>query len=69
MEVSLAKGVFFYGYAILQVPGGRLAEMFGSKSVLAASMAASTVFTLASPAAANLSSWAFIALRFLLGSA
>ncbi|XP_023347883.1 vesicular glutamate transporter 2 [Eurytemora carolleeae] len=35
---SLVKSAFFFGYVITQVPGGRFAEMFGTKKVFGISM-------------------------------
>ena len=39
-------GAFFYGYIVSQVPGGRLAEIFGAKLIFAMSLGAIAVLNL-----------------------
>jgi len=44
------KGAFFLGYVVMQVPGGRLAEIFGSKRVFGYSMFLCAILTAITPA-------------------
>ena len=46
MAQSQVIGAFFYGYIVSQVPGGRLAEMFGAKLIFAVSLGAIAVLNL-----------------------
>ena len=67
-QKGLIKGGFYAGYFFLQIPGGRMAELYGSKRVLLYSTLTSAVITLITPLMAP---WGFalIASRFLLGFA
>jgi len=47
-------GMFFAGYMVFQMPGGRMAEVFGGKKVLAAAMGGVATLTLLIPSAAHL---------------
>jgi MFS family permease len=60
-------GSFFYGYVVTQIPGGRLAELFGGKWIFGAGILVTSVFTLLTPLAANLSFYALIAVRVIEG--
>jgi len=44
---------FFYGYVVLQIPGGRMAEVIGGKRVIGLSMALTALLTLLIPVAAK----------------
>ena len=46
MAQSQVIGAFFYGYIVSQVPGGRLAEIFGAKLIFAMSLGAIAVLNL-----------------------
>ena len=48
-QQGLLKSAFFFGYIILQVHGGSLAEKFGTRIVLGISLLASSVITLMTP--------------------
>lgn len=60
-------GSFFYGYIVTQIPGGRLAEIFGGKWIFGIGVLITSVFTLLTPLAAKLSVYALIAVRVIEG--
>lgn len=60
-------GSFFYGYVLTQVPGGRLAEMFGGKMVYGLGVLITAIFTMLSPIAARTNFTFFIIVRILEG--
>lgn len=64
---NLILGSFFWGYLMTELPGGRLAEVVGARKVLGVSMLVSSLLTLVTPAAANLSYLALVALRAVIG--
>ena len=68
-QVSFVKGAFYYGYMVLQLPGGRLAELWGTKFVLGWSIFIQTVLTLVTPVAARTSVWMLVIIRVLVGLA
>jgi len=59
---------FFVGYLLLQVAGGRLADRFGGKVVLAGGVLAWSLFTVLTPPAAYLGFGVLIAARILMGT-
>jgi ACS family sodium-dependent inorganic phosphate cotransporter-like MFS transporter 5 len=61
-------GSFFYGYVITQLPGGRLAELFGGKWIFGTGVLVTSIFTLLTPIAAKLSIYALIAVRVFEGN-
>jgi MFS family permease len=64
---GLVLSSFFFGYLLLQVVGGRLADRFGGKTVLAAGVLLWSLFTVLTPPAAMLGLGALIAARVLMG--
>jgi len=60
-------GSFFYGYIVTQIPGGRLAEIFGGKKLFGFGVLFTAILTLLTPLAAELGIGVFIALRVLEG--
>jgi ACS family sodium-dependent inorganic phosphate cotransporter-like MFS transporter 5 len=60
-------GSFFYGYVVTQIPGGRLAEIFGGKWIFGIGILITSIFTLLTPLAANWSFYALIVVRVLEG--
>ncbi|XP_066137490.1 putative inorganic phosphate cotransporter isoform X2 [Euwallacea fornicatus] len=64
---GIVLGSFFYGYVLTQIPGGRLAEMFGGKMVYGFGVLITAVFTLLSPIAARINFPLFIIVRVLEG--
>ncbi|KAJ3662869.1 hypothetical protein Zmor_007189 [Zophobas morio] len=64
---GIVLGSFFYGYVLTQVPGGRLAELFGGKLVYGLGVLMTAVFTLLSPIAAQINFPLFIIVRVLEG--
>lgn len=66
-EKSLVKGAFYYGYIFLQIPGGRLSELFGTRLVLGTSTVISSILTLLTPMLASWNVWVLIANRIFMG--
>ncbi|KAL0112804.1 hypothetical protein PUN28_012219 [Cardiocondyla obscurior] len=66
-EVNMILGSFFWGYICTEFPGGRLAEVIGTKRVFGYSMLASSFVTLLTPLAASLGYTAVVTLRVVLG--
>lgn len=64
---GLVLASFFYGYVLTQVPGGRLAELFGGKLIYGIGVLVTAVFTLLSPIAARINFPLFIIVRILEG--
>lgn len=64
---GIVLGSFFYGYVLTQVPGGRLAEVFGGKKVFGVGVLMTAIFTFLSPIAAYINFDLFIAVRILEG--
>ncbi|GBM03518.1 Sialin [Araneus ventricosus] len=60
-------GAFFYGYIFTQVPGGRMAEIFGGKWLFGLGVLCTSILTLLTPLAARWSVTALIVLRVLEG--
>ncbi|KAH8319216.1 hypothetical protein KR074_002401 [Drosophila pseudoananassae] len=50
---GLVLGSFFYGYVITQVPGGRMAELYGGKRIYGYGVLITAIFTLLTPLAAH----------------
>lgn len=68
-QTSLVKGSFYYGYLILQVGGGRLAEVYGTRRVMGIAMISCAVLTFISPVAALWNVWSLVAIRVAIGIA
>ncbi|XP_041371477.1 sialin-like isoform X2 [Gigantopelta aegis] len=64
---GLLLGAFFWGYMVLQVPGGRLAERFGAKKVIAISMFPVSLINILSPVLARWNPYAFLVGRVIIG--
>lgn len=60
-------GSFFYGYLITQIPGGRMAEVFGGKWLFGLGVLCTAILTLLTPLAARWGYAALIVLRILEG--
>ncbi|XP_061084829.1 sialin-like [Conger conger] len=60
-------GSFFYGYILMQIPGGYLARKHGAKWLLGLGIVATAVFTLLTPLAADMGPGYLIAVRALEG--
>lgn len=64
-KLGIILSAFFVGYAFMQIPGGWLADRFGSRKVIVAAVVAWSIFTALSGLA-----WSFtslILIRFLFG--
>ncbi len=66
-ELGIIISVFFLGYSLMQIPGGWLADRFGSKYVIVVSIALWSVFTVSTSFAWSLGS--LIAIRLVFGIA
>ncbi|KAL8563827.1 hypothetical protein ACOMHN_061951 [Nucella lapillus] len=60
-------GSFFYGYLILQIPGGILSERFGAKVVITLGMVPVAVMTLLTPVLTKIHYIILIVLRVVIG--
>ena len=65
---SHVLSAFHYGYAVVQIPGGRLAGQYGGKYVVGTGVLVSVVATVLTPAAARLQQYLVIALRIVIGA-
>lgn len=66
-QKGLILGAFFYGYIFTNIPGGRLAEVYGTKRVFGGSMLMSSLLTLGTPLATHLHYSVLIVLRMMIG--
>eukprot|EP00088_Acartia_fossae_P010328 TRINITY_DN15141_c0_g1_i3.p1 TRINITY_DN15141_c0_g1~~TRINITY_DN15141_c0_g1_i3.p1 ORF type:complete len:555 (+),score=53.77 TRINITY_DN15141_c0_g1_i3:130-1794(+) len=66
-EQGLILGAFFYGYIVTQVPGGRMAEIWGGKWLYGTGVLVTSLFTLITPLAAYSGVGVFTAVRILEG--
>lgn len=66
-EVNLILGSFFWGYICTEIPGGRLAEIIGTRRVFGYSMLISSLITLLTPLSATFGYAMVAALRIVLG--
>src|SRR5436190_12528924 len=64
-DLGIIISAFFVGYAAMQIPGGWLADRFGSKLVVVAAIAMWSVFTVTTSLAWSLTS--LIAIRLIFG--
>ncbi|XP_067685982.1 sialin-like [Haliotis asinina] len=64
---GLILGSFFWGYLVLQVPGGWFSEKFGAKKVVAFAMFPVAIFNLLSPVAARTNPYLFLVVRVIVG--
>uniref|UniRef100_A0A8D9FD42 Sialin n=1 Tax=Cacopsylla melanoneura TaxID=428564 RepID=A0A8D9FD42_9HEMI len=58
---------FYWGYVIMHIPGGLLAQKFGGKHTLGFGILSTAILTLLTPFAARHSTNCMIAVRFLVG--
>ena len=63
------KSSFFWGYVLLQIHGGTLAEKFGTRKVLGIALFLTSILTLLTPLIALLNVYVLIAIRVLMGVA
>lgn len=60
-------GAFFYGYLLLQLPGGILSQSIGSKVVISVGMGTVAIMTLLSPVFARINPYGLFAVRVIIG--
>ena len=66
-EKSWTLGAFFYGYILLQIVGGSLAEKYGTKLVLGMAVLLTSILTFCIPLGAKKDFCILFAIRFLQG--
>ncbi|XP_066956747.1 sialin-like isoform X1 [Macrobrachium rosenbergii] len=66
-QKGMVLGAFYYGYIITSIPGGRLAELYGTKIVFGGSILLGGILTLFTPLAARFNYIALIVIRILIG--
>jgi len=64
---GVVLGSFYYGYMILQIPGGYFAMRFGGTKIFGGAVAIASVLTLFTPIATRYSVWALVVLRICEG--
>ena len=64
---STVLGCFFYGYVLTQIPGGRMAEIFGGKWIFGCGILLTSIFTVLMPWAAKTDFQLLIAVRVIEG--
>lgn len=64
---GLILSAYFYGYILMQIPGGWLSFKFGGRIILAISMAIGSAFTLLIPVSAKWDYRALIVCLFFTG--
>nr|XP_027229922.1 sialin-like [Penaeus vannamei] len=64
---GFVMGSFFYGYAVSQIIGGRVSELYGTKWVFGGCIFSGGISALLSPVAARAHYGVFIALRIIQG--
>lgn len=69
MTQGLILGAFFWGYLLSQVPGGRIAEIYGPRAVFGFSILVNAVLCLLLPTATRMHWGALLAIRALQGLA
>ena len=67
MYIGLVLASFFYGYLLTQIPGGWIATRFGGKHVFGTGVLVTSVLTLITPQMADISLWALITVRIIIG--
>jgi len=63
----LALAAFSYGFLVTQIPGGWLAQRVGGKWVYGMGVLMTSLITLFTPLAADVSVWLLVAVRVLEG--
>eukprot|EP00090_Calanus_glacialis_P040476 TRINITY_DN7059_c0_g1_i1.p1 TRINITY_DN7059_c0_g1~~TRINITY_DN7059_c0_g1_i1.p1 ORF type:complete len:505 (-),score=159.42 TRINITY_DN7059_c0_g1_i1:141-1655(-) len=66
-EQGWLLGAFFYGYVLTQIPGGRLAEVYGGKRLYGLGVLITAIFTILTPLAANTSIYTLVLVRVVEG--
>lgn len=66
-QQSMMLGAFYCGYILTELPGGRLAEIFGARRVFGYAMLITSVLTLLTPTIAKIDWMAVVALRAVIG--
>jgi len=66
-EINMILGSFFWGYICTEIPGGRLAEIIGTRRVFGYSMLTSSLITLLIPLVASFGYSMIVVLRVILG--
>ncbi|XP_045772826.1 putative inorganic phosphate cotransporter isoform X2 [Maniola jurtina] len=59
-QQSMILSSFFWGYVVLQIPGGELAKRFGGKILITISIAVNSLISLLLPISAKIGDWKFV---------
>ncbi|XP_023940699.1 putative inorganic phosphate cotransporter [Bicyclus anynana] len=59
-QQSMILSSFFWGYVVLQVPGGELAKRLGGKLLITISVAVNSLISLVLPISAQIGDWKFV---------
>ena len=66
-QQGIILGMFFYGYVLTQIPGGRMAEIVGGKWLMGVGVLVTAVFTLLTPPAALTNDYLLYTVRIIEG--
>ena len=66
-QQGIILGMFFYGYVLTQIPGGRMAEIVGGKWLMGVGVLITAVFTLLTPPAALTNDYLLYTVRIIEG--
>lgn len=64
---GMVLSAFYYGYIVMHIPGGIMAQRFGGKFIVAYTILSTSVLTLLTPTMARLGPTHLMALRFIQG--
>lgn len=64
---GVVLGSFYYGYMVLQIPGGYFAMKYGGTKIFGGAVLIAAILTLFTPIATRYSVWALVVLRILEG--
>eukprot|EP00794_Sanderia_malayensis_P005231 gene5231-5889_t len=64
---GVVLGSFYYGYMVLQIPGGYMAMKIGGTRIFGFGVLFASIFTIFTPPATRFSVWALVALRVAEG--
>lgn len=67
VQQGVIIGSFYWGYLLTELPGGRLAEMYGGRRIFGHSMFWASIVTFVTPFLAHFNYYAFIVGRVFLG--
>ncbi len=69
VQLGILQSVFFFSYALFQIPSGTLVEFFGHRKIVPLSLAWWSIFTSLTAACRTFGTWAVIRALFGIGEA